>query len=954
MNSEALNELSKQIKSPVPFWFLNGKIDRWHIEKEFEMMQEKGVSEVIVHPRYGLEVEYLSDDWFEIFGWCLQEAKKRKMHVWIYDELNWPSGTAGMQVMKINENYQGKYLAVDIIKASDIDKESFVLGLYTIEANIDVRKVVSTKIIKSIDEIDLQTNDSYIFNCTKKFDRFYIDTLNFDAVNCFKQLTYEEYYKRFSDDFGKTIRAIFTDEPSIYWVSVGYDDYNLPYTDDFFQTFEEKYGYSPIEKIPLLFYPGKGSASLRADFWEHAGFLFNERYHNNLGNWCREHNIIYTGHNNHEDPLRYQIRFQGNMFDTMRAMDIPGVDHLGKATLGNTFINIIGHKICSSHTHTSGKARCMSESFGIMNWDTTFYHLKKVVDWQFGLGINLLIPHAIYHTISGIAKRESPPSFFYQSPHWNDFDYFSKYLSRLEEMLCDGRHVCKVAVLYPFNGLWSSYQPDKKTEEFTFIENFLNSLCLQMIKSQVDFDLIDFIDLMSAKLEDNKIKLADEEYEILLVPAVPYMREIKFKRLSEVVNSGVQTSIFHKSMEPDNNNIPATLKKADFIRTEEMIGYVENLKKEIDYGIQLTGNGSDDILAYRRSKDGRKITFLVNRSDKHRKVSATINDMPNACIFDPETGIYTKLDTRPAGTKEIAQLEFEAGQSYFVVSNVPDVKHKTYFDNPKQINIISEKVELPYNVASLYHFKYHSDSDIQDVDVRINPKFEPVNWDPNPPDFTQYAGVYEAKVNIETMHDNVKLMLDANYKDCKVFVNDTEVELVDTCKGINNCDFLTDFLDVECEISHLLKNGENILRVECPYKLSEPIRLVGNFHIKLEDNNVIIMEMLSVDPYNLSEYYPFFSGTVTYNFECIIDKQYDKVEIELPDVNDSIELLVNGKIVGKRLWPPYKLDVTEFAIEGLNNIRVDVRNNMVNMLFGEPRPFGLLKKPIITGYSKAE
>ncbi len=181
------------------------------------------------------------------------------------------------------------------------------------------------------------------------------------------------------------------------------------------------------------------------------------------------------------------------MFDTMRAMDIPGVDHLAKQTLGNSFISIIGHKICSSEAHISGKARCMSESFGCMGVGTaSFVDMKRVTDWQFAQGINLLIPHAIYHTISGMTKRECPPSFFYQSPHWDDFGDFAAYVKRMEDMLCGGRHLCKVAVIYPISGLWASYQTDRKTTEFEHTDNFLDSLCQELLKRQVDFDLLDF------------------------------------------------------------------------------------------------------------------------------------------------------------------------------------------------------------------------------------------------------------------------------------------------------------------------------------------------------------------------------------------------------------------------------------------------------------------------------
>ncbi|MCX8053742.1 MAG: glycosyl hydrolase, partial [Armatimonadetes bacterium] len=516
MNSQSLNNLSRAIRSPVPFWFINGPIKEWQIVREFEMMAEKGISEVIVHPRYGLEIEYLSEEWFLIFGWCVREAKRRGMFVWIYDEFNWPSGTAGMTVQKMDPNYRGKHLAVESKPLHEVDLNEFEPGICMIAANIEGGTVTKTRLLESFDDMVSLTGNWRIFNCTLRFDPYYIDTLSKDAVDSFKRTTYEEYYKRFGDEFGKTIRAIFTDEPSIYWVSVGYDDWNLPYTDDYFSTFESRYGYDCRPMIPYLFYPGREGVSFRTDYWEHAGYLFNERYHRNLGDWCREHGIIYTGHNNHEEPLRYQIRFQGDMFGTMRAMDIPGVDHLGKQTLGNPWISIIGHKICSSEAHFDGKARAMSESFGVMDWDTTFANLKRVVDWQYGLGINLLVPHAIYHTISGMTKRECPPSFFYQSPHWDDFEYFVDYVRRLEEMLTEGRHRCRVAVLYPSSGLWASYQSDRKTVDFEHTDNSLNSLCLELVRNQIDFDLIDFRALSEAAIEDGKVKLADEAYDLLI------------------------------------------------------------------------------------------------------------------------------------------------------------------------------------------------------------------------------------------------------------------------------------------------------------------------------------------------------------------------------------------------------------------------------------------------------
>lgn len=962
MSSDNLNNISKKIISPVPFWFINGHVDEWHIVREFDMMDDKGIVDVIVHPRYGIECEYLSEEWFTIFGWCVREAKKHGMHVWIYDELNWPSGTAGMSVIKNNPQYKSKYLAVESLSLNEIDWAAFTPGAYMVAANIEGGAVTKTRAIEDISTAQALTGAWRLFNCTIQQDDFYIDTLSFDAVNCFKRVTYDEYFNRFGEEFGKSIRAMFTDEPSIYWVSVGYDDWNLPYTEDYFSTFEAKYGYSPMSMIPYLFHPSAKGAAFRADYWEHAGFLFNERYHCNLGKWCREHGVIYTGHNHQEEPLRYQIRFQGDMFGAMRAMDIPGVDHLCKATLGNSCISIVGNKICSSEAHFDGKPRCMTESFGVMDWDTTFTNLKRVTDWQYALGINLLVPHAIYHTISSMTKRESPPSFFYQSPHWQDFECFADYVKRLENMLVGGRHLCKVAVMYPTSGLWASYQPDRKTTEFEHTDNFLNSLCLELVKKQVDFDLVDFTALKQADLHNGTIKLADEAYEVLIVPATAYMRANEIERLTEIVASGVKTVLFHKSMEPLSENLPNGMRGASFVRSEELQAFVDILKKSLDDDIELTGGGAEDIMAYRREKDGHKITFLLNRSEKHRKVSALISNFSDAAIYDQETGVFTKLEGRQAGRKTLVQLRFHPNQSFFIVSGVHDAKAPCK-DSIETVEIAVRdiSVNIPFNVASIYRFAY-TQSDLNkdnmpstSVDVRMHPRYIPIQWAADKPDFTRFAGTYEATVSLDfdpPSDVSVSMMLDKDFADCEIYINGERVDPRPAPEFAAEF-FLTDFQDVSAFIGHLLKRGDNVLKVISPTKLSEPLRLVGNFHVRATDTEVSLLCENKPNPFALEKDYPFYSGTVTYRATFDLDRTYDDLTLDMHDVWDTATLRVNGKLVGTRLWSPYIFEIAQFAKLGANTIEIEVRNNMANLILGNPRQFGLRATPTLIGSTNA-
>ena len=957
MINKELNDLSKQISAPVPFWFLNGHIEEKHVIREFDMMAEKGFIDVIVHPRYGLQCEYLSDEWFEVFGWCVREAKKRGMWVWIYDELNWPSGTAGMTVMEADPSYRGKYLAVEQCRLSEVDFDTYEPGLYMVAANIEGEAITKTRVIDDVAAAKALTGDWMLFNCTVKYDKFYIDTLSFDAVNHFKRVTYDEYFNRFGDEFGKSIRAVFTDEPSIYWVSVGYDDWNLPYTEDYFSTFEAKYGYSPVAMIPHLFYPGARGTAFRADYWEHAGFLFNERYHGNLGGWCREHGIIYTGHNNHEEPLRYQIRYQGDAFGLMRALDIPGVDHLCKGTLGNSWISIIGHKICSSATHFDGKARCMSESFGLTDWDVTFENFKRITDWQFALGINLLIPHAIFHTISSMTKRESPPSFFHQSPLWEDFDYFTNYVQRLESMLCGGRHLCKVAVMYPLSGLWASYQTDRKTAEFEYTDNFLNSLCLELVKNQIDFDLVDYQALADARLEDGKLKLADEGYEHLIVPLAAYIRPNEIDRLKDIVAAGVETTLFHKSMEPQSNNLPKSIRGASFVRSESLQAFVATLKKQLDDDIQISGGGAEDIMLYCRalpSPDGteRKVTFVLNRSGKHRKVSAVIKNYPDAAIFDQETGEYTKVVGRQAGQKLLAQLRFQPNQSYFIVSGVTDATQATEINSEAApLAVKNLTAGAPFNVASIYHFNYaKSGQEPELLDVRNHPRYIPVNWDPNKPDFEAWAGSYEAVLQLDFEPANecaVRAMLDKDFADCEVFINGHKIDLKPVA-DMERDSFLTDHQDVTACVGHLLVRGENTLKVVSPTKLSEPLRFVGDFRVLDKDGRIELSQSGQSDPLQFELDHPFYSGVINYRAEFELDAPCRQLLLDLHNAHDAVRLTVNGQDAGRRLWQPYQFDIAGLAKTGTNVLEIEVRNNMANLMLGNPRPMGLRKMPSLS------
>lgn len=90
---------------PVPFWSWNDKLEPDELRRQIGAMQDAGMGGFFMHARGGLETEYLSEEWFCAVEASVDEAKKRGMQAWCYDENGWPSGFVGGKLLENLENW---------------------------------------------------------------------------------------------------------------------------------------------------------------------------------------------------------------------------------------------------------------------------------------------------------------------------------------------------------------------------------------------------------------------------------------------------------------------------------------------------------------------------------------------------------------------------------------------------------------------------------------------------------------------------------------------------------------------------------------------------------------------------------------------------------------------------------------------------------------------------------
>ncbi|MBI2844898.1 MAG: hypothetical protein HYX78_16010 [Armatimonadetes bacterium] len=924
------------VRGLAPFWVINADVNREQIAAGLDAILSKGILEVIVERGHSIAVKHLQDDWLEVLAWCVDEARARSMHIWISHDGDRLAPNGGAEHYRNTDPMCfGKSLAVESKPRDEIDLAFFELGQFLVAGRIQGGLVTKTRLVPDRHVLRALDSSWHIFNCRIRRDADAVDVLSSEAVTRIFERNLERYVPRLGKEFGRTLRAIFATEPCIHLPEI--DGWSVPYTEALFESFQERYRYSAIPYIPYLFLSGEAAPAFRADFWEHLARLLHENYHGRLARWCKKNGLLYIACADSRNMNHSPTLLQSDKLTLTGEIDIPAIDHPKKVCHGNPFVTIIEHKRTSSQAHATSKPRVMTKSFGSAGWDTNYLDLKRTVDGQFAVGVNVLAPYALQHTVAG-RKRSDEVSFFVQSPLWQDFDAFRAYVERVSSVLGSGKHLCHILIVFPVTGLLATFHPNSKTQEFDRVDSFLNSLCIELTKRQLDYDMTDTSALRSVQAQDGQIALGDERYDMLIVPYTPYMRPHEYEIIGRIAKT-VETYFFYRSTDPGYASLPSQSNGVQFVATEDLPGFAMRLRHAIDDGIHLVGAGREDILLLQREVDGKRTAFFASRSGHHRKVAVKFTGQVGLTLMEPETGLTRELRTRKAGRKTEATLQFAPYQSFLVTVHEPAAREREAVANeaPVEVEIENLKVETAENVANLFHFSPTGSGRKLDI-RRTAGRTVPANV---------FGGIYEAEFQNDAPGCRIRMVLDRTYDRCKVFVNDGEVSL----SAATN--WLTDPLDLEADITELLRPGMNAIRVASDELLSEPIRLAGEFDVELAADLVIVKPCQDRHHLRLEESMPFYSGTVTYTAEFEIDVHGGRVQLDLGEVLDSAAAVyVNKTLSGKRLWPPYQMDITSAVKPGLNNLRIEVRNSLSNLILGVTKAFGLRTKPKmkVSGY----
>jgi len=682
----------------TPFWSWNCQVTEDLIREQMEVFKKMGFGGAHLHPRTGLENEYMGREFLNLIRYADEQAKEREMLCWLYDEDRFPSGAAGGLVTE-NVAYRARHLLLSRERKEDMcpDREMFLAcvergekpaGYYLTAYRVKTKNgyLMSYKEISGkqpmTDSRQAEKEEGRLWFAYIELmrespwfnDQTYLDVMNKEAVERFIEVTHERYYKELGDEFGKSIPAIFTDEPQMKGSMALADgesdaDVTLSFTDDLSDTYEAKYGISLLSVLPeLLWDMPDGKLSVhRYQYHDHLTERFVSAYSDTIAKWCEEHNIALTGHYMSEPTLYSQTLRLGEAMRCYRRQQLPGVDIL----CGDPEYSTLKQAVSVARQY--GREGVLSELYGVTHWDFDFKGHKLQGDWQAALGVTIRVPHLAFMSMEGESKRDWPASINYQSPWWSRYAYVEDYFARVNTVLTRGKAKTTVAVIHPIESYWMCYGPvaQSGTVRDQMDENF-KKMIEWMLFGLVDFDFLSeslLNDLKAGVMSEQAVLRAGEmEYRTVLVPDMKTIRAETLDLLEALADAGGQ--VIFMGQVPEYVDGIRSDRAWELAKRVRRIPYQQQdllaaFEDDRILDIRFENGRRSDNLFYQMRQDGEDYWLFVchvnrkrNRNDQPERMKIRIRGRYQLTDYDAKTGEITGKESvyRDGWTEVIMDL----------------------------------------------------------------------------------------------------------------------------------------------------------------------------------------------------------------------------------------------------------------------------------------------------------
>jgi hypothetical protein len=339
------------------------------------------------------------------------------------------------------------------------------------------------------------------------------DLLNPESTACFFRLALDPHYEWLKGHFGKTVKAVFTDEPSV--LGRGHIRGVQPWTWEFEDYLREYLGYDFVPHLEALWdNEYDGAETYRRDFDRAVNARLEETYYAPYSRWCEEHGVALTGHPADPDDIGVLKYFHIPAQDIVWRYIEPFQDKSlegGQSTMA---------KCSASAQRHYGRSRNGNECFGAYGWELTFEETQWITNWLLVRGVNLLMPHAFYYSVRGPRRDERPPDVGPNNTWWGEYKPYADYCRRMSWLVAQGTQICDVAILGTATRLpWRAARA--------------------LLEHQRDFNYLDRDTLLlNCNVTADSVRIREMAYKAVVIDGEGYTDEAILAKLEPMTGAG--------------------------------------------------------------------------------------------------------------------------------------------------------------------------------------------------------------------------------------------------------------------------------------------------------------------------------------------------------------------------------------------------------------------------------
>ena len=912
----------------APFWSWNDVLDKREAIRQIDEMAAGGWGGFFMHARPGLVTDYMGSEWMSVIRACVAHAKKRGMCAYLYDENRWPSGFAGGEVPRKGEKYRSKFLMLSENLAEEGSNYKWL-------ASFAVRtkgKEITARRVERGQAAPAGAKACHLYQYTMGLGNewflgsAYVDLLAPETTREFIRVTHERYRAAVGKEFGDTVPAIFTDEPSLPFAE-NCPGPSVPWTPSLPQVFRKRCGYDIMGHLLSLFMPLGDYRKVRYDFYRTVSEMFVENFAKQIYDWCEKNDIALTGHMMAEDNLRDQMRFSCGAMPFYEYFQMPGMDHLGK-----NIDDPATAKQLSSVADQLGKERVLSELYGCSGQDMNLKGRKWIADWHFALGVNLLNPHLWLYTMRGARKRDFPPTISYQQPHWKKSKGLSDRNALLSYLLTRGRRVVDVLVVHPIESGWCVTTP-LEPNALAGIDGSFAALVDTLLAEHVDFHFGDesLVGKYGA-VRDGKLAVGKGRYSVAVVAETLTLRRSTANLLARFAAEGGKILVVNRrpalveGAKADGALLRSALSTGLLVPTAKVARAIRAVSAQ---PVEIVGANAGKVIYHLREVGGERLLFAANT--------------------DPDAPAAVNISLR-GGERFAAQLSLVSGEPAAVVAL-------------RKGGRLTVKVDLAEAASAVFLFgakPYRAGKAVRGGaggQIPINGKWTVSRMDENAltldrvrlphkshgwtgPEYVLFAaetlknagGTARARYEfeVETMPEGAVHFALERPGRWKIFVNGQAV--ASRPRGF--------FVDTEfrrIDIRRHVRPGRNVVEIQGKVTKDfelESAYLVGRFGVYRRNGRFAIGGIpKSADPRDLGgQGLAFFAGAVEIEKEVLLERRPKAARFGLGKLYaGAAEFVVNGRAQGDLLWPPYEVNVKGLR-KGKNRVTLRLFSTLRNLL----------------------